>query len=470
MTITVHLINNKLTPKIPGGIYSVASLIDRWQWAILLLSSPFFLLSGTWNFLILLIVPFLWVISMLAGKNPVPITPLNVSILIFAIMMLVSLYATNDLSVSLPNLSNMVLSIGIFFMIVKMSRKSSLWMYSLIGFLVAGIGLGGLSLVATGWFLNKFPLISELAGLVEKITASLRGDSRTFHPNVIAGTFLWFIPIYLSVSAYALIHIHTLMSWIGKWKTTFLVGAILASTIISGGVLILTQSRSAYLGLFITILALPLFLIKKNSFRLIYTLAIAVGITNIVFWGGKTIENVANLNQTGLTGLSLNSLQGRLELWSRAITMIKDFPLTGVGMGGFKFIIPTLYPLFSISPDVIIPHAHNEFLVVAGELGIPGLISFIAVYICCFSMTMDTLNKLTQLNLKNPFRQKEWLFFRFAIFGLACGLMAHMFYGFADAVFLAAKPSFIFWVVIGLITSLFLRVNEEISLLDPHPS
>ncbi len=463
MSFYSHLFIKKPKPNVPSGFYLVVTFIDRWQWVFLLLSSPLFLLSGTWNFLVLLIVPILWINAILAGENPLPITPLNVCILILAVMMLVSLYATFDINISLPNLSNMVLSIGIFFLIVRMNRKSSLWLYSLIGFLLAGIGLSGLSIVATGWFLNKFPLISEVAGLIEKITTSLRGDSRTFQPNIIAGTFLWFMPVYLSLAAYAVLNIHTLTSWIGKWKTNFVVGVILLSTILSGGVLILTQSRSAYLGLFAAFLVLLFFLVKK-SFRLIYIGAIVAGIIAIVIIGGKTIENQAINSQSTMTGLSLDSLEGRLELWSRAIYMIQDYPFTGVGMGAFKFVIPALYPLFSVSPDVIIPHAHNEFLVVAGELGIPGLISFIAVYLGCFSMAIDTLKKLTQLKIKKPLRQTEWIFFKFTIVGLSAGLLAHMFFGFTDAVFLAAKPSFIFWVVVGLITSLFLRVNDEARL------
>lgn len=457
-------ISNKFNPRVPRGVFLLATLIDRWQWAVLLLSSPLFLLPGTWNFLILLIVPILWINAILAGKNPLPITPLNVSILILAFMMLVSLYATFAINISLPNLSNMVFSIGIFFVVVRMSGKSSLWLYCLIGFLLAGIGLSGLSIVATGWFLNKFPLVSQVTDLLAKITTGLRGDSRTFHPNIIAGTFLWIMPVYLSVAAFALLKIRTLISRIGKWQTTVLVVVIMLFTSIAGGVLILTQSRSAYLGLFATFLGLLFILIKKKSFRLIYTAAIIFGIVAIILFGGKAIENLTINPQSELTGLSLDSLQGRLELWSRTIYMIQDFPFTGVGMGTFQFVLPVLYPLFSISPDTIIPHAHNEYFQVAVELGIPGLISFIAVYMGCFSMAIDTLKKLTELKIKKPLRQTEWIFFRFIIVGLSAGLLAHMLFGFSDAVILTSKPSFIFWVVVGLITSLFLRVNDETRL------
>ena len=48
-----------------------------------------------------------------------------------------------------------------------------------------------------------------------------------------------------------------------------------------------------------------------------------------------------------------------------------------------------LYPLFTVSPDVDIGHAHNEFLQAGLDLGIPGLIAFIALYIGVFWMLAD---------------------------------------------------------------------------------
>lgn len=457
----ISRISRKSKFKVPRGIFWLANLIDRWQWAVLLLGSPFFLFSGTWNFLVLLIVPILWINALLAGKNPIPTTPLNVSILILAFMILISLYATYDINISLPNLSNIVFSIAIFFLIVRMSEKSSQWMHFLIGFLLGGIVISGLSIISTGWFLNKFPHVSEAAELLSNITSRLRGDSRSFHPNIIAGTFLWIMPVCFSVTFFTLLQIRTLIFRIGKLKTLVLVVLTILLTGITSGVVILAQSRSAYLGLFTTFFGLLFFLIKKKVFRLIYISTIIIGIFAIVFFGGKAIENLTLSPQADMTGLSLESLQGRLELWSRAIYMIQDFPFTGVGMGSFQFIIPVLYPLFSIGPDVIIPHAHNEFFQVAVELGMPGLISFIAFYMSCFSMTIDILKRLSQLRINKPLRQTEWIFFRYIIIGLSGGLFAHMIFGFTDAVILTSKPSFIFFVVVGLITSVFLWVNDE---------
>jgi len=74
---------------------------------------------------------------------------------------------------------------------------------------------------------------------------------------------------------------------------------------------------------------------------------------------------------------TIGGTDDRVEIWSRAIFMIQDFSFTGIGMGSFTEVADTLYP-FSSSPGRI-SHAHNLFLQVAVDLGIPGLIAWLAI-------------------------------------------------------------------------------------------
>jgi O-antigen ligase len=120
--------------------------------------------------------------------------------------------------------------------------------------------------------------------------------------------------------------------------------------------------------------------------------SLAVVLRLLLFSKGAT--NPANWLFGGALGtdptFSLNSLQGRLELWSRAIYGIQDFPFTGMGMNTFRKLVHMRYPLFLTSPNVDIAHAHNEFLQAALDLGIPGLIAFIAIYLGGFWMLPAT--------------------------------------------------------------------------------
>jgi len=148
-------------------------------------------------------------------------------------------------------------------------------------------------------------------------------------------------------------------------------------------------------------------------------------------------------------------------VWSRAIYGIQDFPFTGMGMNAFRKVVPVLYPLFLVSPDVDIGHAHNEFLQAALDLGIPGLIAFIAIYIIAFWM-LASIWKVTRHPQLNT---GHWsLVTRSLTLGLGGGLLAHMLYGLTDAVALGAKPGLLFWMLLGLIAGLYEQTRERESL------
>ena len=144
----------------------------------------------------------------------------------------------------------------------------------------------------------------------------------------------------------------------------------------------------------------------------------------------------------------MNTLEGRVEIWSRAIYGLQDFPFTGMGMNTFREVVHVLYPLFLIAPDVDIGHAHNEFLQAGLDLGIPGLIAFIALYIGAFWMLADIWKRTRNSQPLTPNLQRS------TVLGLGGGLSAHLLYGLTDAVALGAKPGVLFWMLLGLIAGL----------------
>ena len=50
-------------------------------------------------------------------------------------------------------------------------------------------------------------------------------------------------------------------------------------------------------------------------------------------------------------------------------------------MGAFRQAANLLYPFFLAGPDADIPHAHNIFLQVGADLGLPGLIAWLALVV-----------------------------------------------------------------------------------------
>jgi O-antigen ligase len=68
----------------------------------------------------------------------------------------------------------------------------------------------------------------------------------------------------------------------------------------------------------------------------------------------------------------------RMAHWQAAWAMFLDHPLTGVGAGNFSVHFPDYspHPLFRIARG----HAHNYYLHILAELGIPGLLAYLAIF------------------------------------------------------------------------------------------
>ena len=55
---------------------------------------------------------------------------------------------------------------------------------------------------------------------------------------------------------------------------------------------------------------------------------------------------------------------------------------------------------------------------------------------------------------------------QFAVLGLGGGLLAHMLWGLTDAMALGARPAFLFWVILGLISGLHQQAQEHWPVVD----
>src|SRR5205823_5212023 len=79
-------------------------------------------------------------------------------------------------------------------------------------------------------------------------------------------------------------------------------------------------------------------------------------------------------------GDAVGDLAVRLEIWSRALQVMRDFPLTGIGMGSFRSVAPALYPYVISDPEKV-HHAHNLYLQIGTDLGLFGLVAFFGLVV-----------------------------------------------------------------------------------------
>jgi putative inorganic carbon (hco3(-)) transporter len=223
-------------------------------------------------------------------------------------------------------------------------------------------------------------------------------------------------------------------------------------TLFVAGVFVLTQSRGGYIGLALACLGMVFLALPKNwrwaLLGVMLILVLGVGLMVSESQWAQIRDWAVGSDLTTERALSLNTLESRVEIWSRAIYGLQDFPFTGMGMNTFREVVHVLYPLFMIAPDNDFGHAHNEFLQAGLDLGIPGMIAFIGLYLGAYWMLFRLWRGISGGESQVPGFPKAH------IIGLAGGLTAHLLYGMTDAVSLGAKPGLLFWMLLGLITSL----------------
>lgn len=474
--------------------------LDRLHWLWLILATPFLLFPNPKRSPAMLVVPATWILHWFLSRRknsnnsnnsptqqdsryPLPLTPLNGSLLLMALMVLVSIWATYDIAFSLPKLSGMVLGFGAFFAVVRVGSQSRGWWLNFLIFLGMGTGVAGLGFLGTRWTTTKLDFLNPITTRFPMIFSNLPGAIGGFQPNEVAGALTWVLPILFAFSIYFFLpqnapsvpsnaeklaasflkeHEHgaflavKLNVW-QRWLTRLIVWLV---TLFVGGVFVLTQSRSGYLAVAITFPVLLFISLPRRWRWVLLGLILVTGLVLGIVLSKEDLFIARDwLMGSGLTtasALSLNTLEGRIEIWSRAIYGLQDFSFTGMGMNTFREVVHVIYPLFSVTESNDIgygyAHAHNEFLQAGLDLGIPGMIAFIALYIGAFWMLIRLWRGVSNFAFHVPSSLVKVI-----ILGLGGGLTAHMLYGLTDAVALGAKPGVLFWMMLGLIVGLHIQ-------------
>ncbi|MBN2549725.1 MAG: O-antigen ligase family protein [Anaerolineales bacterium] len=298
--------------------------------------------------------------------------------------------------------------------------------------MITGISLGGalLALIApfsVEWATGKVPLIPAV--LYERFSLLV---SDTIHPNVLAGSLAILCPLALGWLLFTWKDIH----WASRLMLVISAGLMLGMT----G---LTQSRGAWLATAAAILGL---VILRWRWGWTVILPAAVGLAGLVYTQG-----IATPLQFILSSGQLIGLAGRMDIWQRALFMIQDFPFTGIGMGSFTQVTNLLYP-FSAAPSTI-DHAHNLFLQIGVDLGIAGLIAWLAIFLGMLASAWSL------------YRQGMARGNRFAAglgAGLFCSQIALAVHGLTDAVTWGmVRPAPLVWALWGITAAAYAFFSSQ---------
>jgi putative inorganic carbon (HCO3(-)) transporter len=205
-------------------------------------------------------------------------------------------------------------------------------------------------------------------------------------------------------------------------------------------VLLLTKSRGGYVAAAIGVLTI-LWYSRHRILALLLTLIMSsLGVWLIAGAEQKASSLAGELADAG-------TLAFRGQIWRVALRMITDFPFTGAGMGTFNHVAMNLYPF----PEVSDPGAHNLYLQLGVDFGIPGLIAFVSLLLLAIYMSLSSISSLAV---------DEDLALRALAVGLLAGIVALLFHGVVDITVWGTRVSFLPWLIIGLITAVHLHSRQ----------
>lgn len=300
----------------------------------------------------LVVAAAFWVLRWLAYGRISQRTPADWAIVLLLLTLPLTLWATAWPTTTWPQVYRLLTGIALYYAVVNWTTTLPRLRLLLLGSILTGVVLAIAAPVTVNWFVGKLPFIP--AALYDRFVLLV---ADRIHPNVMAGHLLLLIPYALAVTVAG-----------PAFPRRHRLAAGLALLVIIG-VLLLTQSRGGLLAFLIMLLTL---LILRWRWGWVLPLAAIAGVALAQLLGLLNLH--AQMQNTDLAIVA----QERLEIWSRALAMLRDFPLTGIGMGTFGQVLDLLYPLFLFPPGKV-PHAHNLFLQVALDLGLVGLAAWVAI-------------------------------------------------------------------------------------------
>jgi putative inorganic carbon (HCO3(-)) transporter len=433
------------TMRLKESIRRILSL----EWLVAGAAAPFLMFPTVrprWTATALAVLVVWWLLRWAVRGEPWPVTPFNGALLLFALMVPVGIWASPAREATLPDAVRVVLGL-ITFRAVTMAVNErhkfapAVGVFCLIGLVLIGVGLLGAQWSA------KMPILGKLSGRIPHLITTVPEDQGTpgVNPNHLAGALTLYLPLSLAL----------VFSWRFSRRAMIgplfgLVGSLLFFALVVG-TLLLTQSRSGWMGGAAGVLALVSLAGLTSRRRWARGLGGSLPVLAMLAVGALVLRLGPQQLGESLFGKESASpveevvgaitLEDRVEIWSRALYAIQDFPFTGCGLGAFRRVVPVLYPLFTVPPDTDIGHAHNIFLQTALDLGIPGLVAYLALLGIALAVCW-------QVAVKGD----RWE--RAIALGLAGSLIALHAYGMTDALALGSKPAVAFWFALGLIAAL----------------
>lgn len=395
----------------------------QFQVIILAFVYAYFVVSDQAPLVVFALIALIWIARWRVTGTLTRRTPFDLPILLLLAWLPVSFSVTIDPALSLPKVYGLLLSVALFYTIVNSITAQRDLTQAILWLVIVCAVIASAGLVGTDWAQNKIVAVSfvydYLPRFVQGIPRSIAGG---FARNGVGGTLAFVVPLLAALIFGRTTDDGRPTTVSSRWSAVVMLAFALSLI-----TLMLTQSRGGILGTAAGLLVVAVWRERKVAW---VAGAGALGLT-VLFalgYGGALVEFVLRMDARTAT------LASRLEVWQRGLMMVRDFPYTGIGIGTYNPIAHWLYPFFIAAPDEVVPHAHNQFLQVAVDLGVPGLLAYVGL-LTAFGTSAA---RAYRANRSAPIRA--------LIVGLAAGMFAHHVFGLTDAFMLGTKPGIVMWI------------------------
>jgi len=249
--------------------------------------------------------------------------------------------------------------------------------------------------------LQSIPLLYTYLKLVDitftdSLILSLIANSG--NKNIMAASFVIKTPFII----YSIIKYYSLGRYVINTISLLLVATLI----------FLLNARAAYLGFFLQILLfLIYFLIYQKQSTVKQTVRPLLIILLPILFGlifSQVLISIPDSNSSYTTidkriativGENDASSSSRLYLWSNAINLIKERPITGFGYGNYK-IESKKYQFDYFNDFIYSKHAHNDFLQLTAEAGILTGLLFFSIFLIALIFTLKVLQSELSSEIK----------------------------------------------------------------------
>lgn len=349
--------------------------------------------------------------------NPLSKEAVDIPIIIYALLILISTITSIDPSGSFRDLAIHFTAIG-FVLVVINNIQTKEDFNILVTFLVIAatlVALYGLYQYKVG-----VEMEDKWVDSVNNPDIKTRVYSVFGNPNILAEYLIMIIPISAALFWYSK-KIHK--------KAIFLITSLILTI-----ALVLTLSRGGWVGFAFGIFIFIILIEKKLLLALI-----PIALLGIYFLPQSIVNRILTI---GNLGDSSNAY--RIRLWKITLEIIRDNWLVGVGFGYIPF--KTTFETYIRTMPAY--HSHNTYLQTMGEMGILGLIVFIMLIFVLYKYAIKKLMK------------EEDRYIRTMAGGVLAGLSALLAHGAVESVLYLPKIIITFWTLVALILAL-MRISGK---------